>query len=339
MQRALFRPSILCIGLMFILRDLPLEAQDTSEIKRKEFTLSQEVDEILSWFPIETETLIVGQGPFDLLSAKQLAKMSSEDAPPKYSPKQVHQILCHMTAALNLGKGKHATALAGRRVALAIEGSGRFRMVPKGPCAVTLYQGCHLLLFEEDLGRAGDSFMRSVLAAADETETLAGHKVARFTVPVNERDNFMLLIARPRPRMILAATDRDYLSEFFRRMEHRPTEVAFPKSLPHWKQIEPNAGFWAMRRPNGAKSTSGFVCTYTPNEDAQVKLRFLECKASPSLGKTWSLSGFRIDPPIEPTVHQAAGGVAEVYLPLSRPNVLSSFEFMLYFTLGHRVAI
>ncbi len=299
--------------------------------------VSREVDEILSWFPIETESLIVGQGPFELLSAKQLVSMWSDDAPPKHSPKQVHQILCHMTSALNL-VGKHAETLVGRRVALAIKGSGRFRMVPTISCAITLYQGCHLLLFEEDLGHAGDSFMRSVLAAADETETLAGHDVARFTMPVSERENFMLLIARPRPRMILAAIDRGYLLEFFRRMDRPRTKVAFPRSLPHWKQIEPKTSFWAMRCPNGAKSTSGLVCTYTPIEDAQVKLRYLNFKASPSLGKTWGLSGFGIDPPNEPTVHQAAEGVAEVYFPLSRPRVLSSFEFMLSMALGHELS-
>ena len=52
---------------------------------------------------------------------------------------------------------------------------------------------------------------------------------------------------RPRPNILLCATDKSYLEELLTRLRAPDKKRALPSELPEWKQVETAAPCWAVR--------------------------------------------------------------------------------------------
>jgi len=328
-----------------------LSAQKPGTRSDAEAKLPQQIEEVLIWLPTETETLFVAQVDGELVEHGKRSSRTPDQKQPQDAGKMLEATLSSIPVLplFELNDGTYLRPLAGHKVKFAIEGSCQFRPVRKGPVSVTMYAGCHIFIFDDDLGGTGDSLMRSLLKDADATESLAGHKVARFEKRINDKDTQTRLFTRPKPDVLLFATDRAYLLDLLRRMSGKPQKRAFPKDLPHWKQLDPKSRYWAIRRYERKEqddAATGFVFSYSPNDARQI--RFREIVATDSsmktsariLRKTFRLGeSFGIDPPVEPSVREISPGVIEMTLLLKDASAVYAFGLLLYVTLGHAFSI
>ncbi len=185
------------------------------------------VEQVLWWLPVDTQTLVVVQGPTKFLEA--LGGDRGEDGPivGSWLPSMAHE-------------GKPAP-LAGTTVKLLVGGSRRFR-APKdlGPMR---YEGATITVFEHDID---DRTARSLHEAATQSETIAGWRVSLFKFRM-EQDDWTTYIAQPKPNILISATHRGYLADLLGRMEQHAGDRAFPDNLAEWKSIDPTARLWGMR--------------------------------------------------------------------------------------------
>jgi hypothetical protein len=129
-------------------------------------------------------------------------------------------------------------------VTLAIEGSRRFRSPTHlGPM---LYEGCEIAVFTHDVSPRRDSFMKQVKESGAEIEQIEGSAVAKLRVGI-EDDTWNVLVAFPKPQVVLVATNASYLREVLRRMRGGAGPRALPDSLLEWKYVSTSGPLWALR--------------------------------------------------------------------------------------------
>jgi hypothetical protein len=215
------------------------QQQDTAppaEVKRSD-AAADDLDEMLEWLPEDSETLIVARGPF------QLEALSDDNDPEE----RIDRIWPRMASALlaSIRKGKLVEPLKSHPVSLAIEGSRRFR-APTG-LGMMRFEGCQIIRFESDLKVDGQKLMDGALQAADKRHKIGEYDVAEFTEPF-EQDVWQIFVARPKPDLLLVASDEKYLREVLDRMGHDKQESrAFPPEIPEWKHVEKQEKVWAIR--------------------------------------------------------------------------------------------
>ncbi len=124
-----------------------------------------------------------------------------------------------------------------------MEGSRHFR-APDG-WGTTLYEGARIIVFQDDLGQAGETWMRALKKRAAKTEMIAGFQVPIYQEKVG-RDLWSCHYAQPRPNILIAATDRGYLQTILERMGRRGNRRALPAHLREWKQLDGQARCWAI---------------------------------------------------------------------------------------------
>jgi len=215
------------------------------------------VADILWWLPPNTETVIVARGPFKL------------PVLPEEPNRQYDKILQLMTlgALTGLKEGSFYQRLVGRTVSLAVEGSRRFRE-PSGLGEMP-YEGCAIILFQVDLGLTGVALMKALEAAALRQREVRGHRVMIFEEKM-ESDTWTILVAHPKPNVLLCATDEGYLSEVLNRMGAREKPRALPETLPEWKHLDVNAPFWALRHYDRENASSDPSSPLTTQKAANV---------------------------------------------------------------------
>jgi hypothetical protein len=200
------------------------------------------LNEVLSWLPVDTETVLAANGPFPF---------PDFDSPPGWEPEDQPLPLAELNKTMRalvlggFGSGNDGLrkALKGSRVILALEGSRRFRS-PTG-LGSTLFQGGAIAVLEgAPIDR--DSLVRDVAGSSERIETVEGVKVAVFQEQ-KESDTWTFLVAFPRSSIVLVATDRSYLREILARMRVPGTARALPESLPEWKHVNTRAPFWGLR--------------------------------------------------------------------------------------------
>ncbi|HEV8145350.1 MAG TPA: hypothetical protein VGP79_03170, partial [Bryobacteraceae bacterium] len=228
------------------------------------------LNEVLSWLPVDTETVLAANGPFPFPDFDSLSGDEPEDQPLPLAELNLRM------RGLPLGgfasdNDRLRKALKGSRVLLALEGSRRFRS-PTGSGS-TLFQGCAIAVLEgAPIDR--DSLVRDVAGSSERIETVEGVKVAVFQEQ-KESDTWTFLVAFPRSSIVLVATDRSYLREVLARMRAPGTARALPESLPEWKHVNTRAPFWGLRhfqRNDAAEDpTSPFLgdkAANVPDDDA-----------------------------------------------------------------------
>ena len=219
-------------------------------------------EEVLSWLPPDTESLIVARGPFALPPAKPASEeLQEREQEKRWKSPVTAQVIAEQfqllpLSLLTFGNSQVLKSLAGRQVLLAVEGSRHFR--PPKDLGEMPYEGCAAAIFEQPLGTAGDILMSTLGKHAVRVDTLAGQKVPVFEEKF-ERDIWTIMVAHPSPQILLVATNKDYLREVLQRMSAVSGPRALPSELPEWKQVDSNANLWGLRhydRSQGAQDPS-----------------------------------------------------------------------------------
>jgi hypothetical protein len=145
-----------------------------------------------------------------------------------------------------IAEGDLLPALGEHRVLLAVEGSRRFRHAKS--LGMWPYDGCHVFVFDKDLGAAGKR-LKSILEDAGATVKRIGRHEAFQISEKQEQDLWTYLVMHPRPNIIVVTTHRGILEEFVNRMDadERSHPRAMPADLPEWKHVDVDAPVWSIR--------------------------------------------------------------------------------------------
>ena len=136
------------------------------------------------------------------------------------------------------------------------------------------YNGANIIIFRDDLGAVGDELLAPRKGAKSRREIIAGQPVSVEETEDPDpdvKDVKMRYLARPKPNVLIYATDRNYLAMVLERIASRARTRAIPADLPEWTHLDLSARFWCIRhydRKHGpADPTSPFgqlrpaICT------------------------------------------------------------------------------
>jgi len=327
-------------ALLVVFTAVPLRADPNDA--RRDSKLDPFVQEALKWLPVDVETVVVSQGSLEF------------DAAFKHSePKAVFQSL-PMGLVTEIRKGMLRDPLQGQKVACAVEGSRRFRS-PSG-LGLGPYDGCEILRFAEGADDAAKIAFQFCRDRADAKDEIGGRQVAVFREKW-EADDWTLLVAQPRPQILLCATDRRFLEEVLARMDGKGAGRALPEDLSEWEHVNVKAPVWGVRHyrketaaddptsplrsaaaANHPDSEAiGFVFWYDPKSANPITARYLT-KADTSTRVFADFLGLsKADQKPEITV--VARGVVELTAKAGAKDGWATLLLVLLAYLGHAVNI
>jgi hypothetical protein len=317
-----------------------------------------DVQRILSWLPTDTETLLVANGPFWISSFQVAQNYQNYEV----SSQELAKDFEGLTLALfNSKSGVLEKHLEGKKVLFAAEGSRHFR--PPVGLGELPYEGCAIAIFADDLGDRWDSFMKVASPIALQVEELEGQKIVVFQEK-SEEDIWTTFVAFPQKRVVLVATNRDFLREVLVRMRGAGGERAFPQTLPEWQFVNKRSQFWGLRHfdrrqakedptsPFGGEKSAnipdeqavGLTYQCDPRRERKVTLTYLsgeksimkmEKKRFPSIseGDPGATEGLHIQ------YHQLEPTVVQSTYEVNHSQSLSWFLFMFMASLGHAVYV
>jgi hypothetical protein len=296
---------------------------------------------LLAWLPEDTETLIVS--PLGFVVPKPVSGEKEEK--PDYA--KAFQFL-PIGPLLWLKDDLLHKELAGLKVLCVVEGSRRFTR--PGEFGMMPYEGCHILQFDPEADGTLKKVFRLCQEKADKQLEVAGTKVAVFTEQQG-CDQWSYFVCRPRPGVLICATNQDYLEETLKRMESKPTTRALPPDLPEWKHVDSKACVWAIRhyRKETAKEdpssplnpagegdldARGLVFWMSAESGNVAQVRYLSTsKEALKFAKTeWEVLG------LSPKIKLGAPGVVEITISISKEET-ASFFFVLMMRLGHGIVV
>lgn len=303
--------------------------------------LSDRVEQALWWLPADTQTVIVAEGPFEndrFVDHREIRTSIRLAAEPDSGP------------------------LAGRKIALSVLGSRRFRApTAKGAWR---YEGAQIVVYEKPLGEAWELTRTLLLASVEigsdtvaiEVERIRGLEVVATRMKHGD-EVWSELVAHPAPNVIVRATDRSYLEEVLTRMEKRAAKRALPPELPEWKLLPRATPVWAIRHfdrhdvdddPSSplAKEPGigerddqalGLVFSFNPAKDRTATVHYLSGHAE-SLRLMKGL-WHQPDHSLEPEIRPGVPGVVEIRMPIEgsarQRTTTRMFFLMLGAVLGH----
>ncbi|HET9319280.1 MAG TPA: hypothetical protein VFO27_05880, partial [Bryobacteraceae bacterium] len=94
--------------------------------------------------------------------------------------------------------------------------------------------------------RRRDSFLKQSSSVAIRVDSLAGQEVPVFEEK-REDEIWTTFVAFPKPNVVLACTNRDYLREVLERIGGKVGRRALSDSLAEWKFVGHDAPFWGLR--------------------------------------------------------------------------------------------
>lgn len=290
------------------------------------------LDDFLWWFPSDTETLLVAQGPFEIAEP-----LGEEDFP----------LDAKLREWLTAGVGWQQ--LFGRKILLAVEGSRHFRE-PSG-FGVMPYEGCNIILFEESLG----GLFESLKEHATRVKNIQEHDVIIFEEK-SEQDISTIFLVQLRPNLLLYATDEAYLKELLSRIDHGANQRALPPDLPEWEYVDTGQQFWAIRHydktwakfdPSSplAKGKTpikaiGLVFSFDPRRSKIAKVKHLsENENADKIVAAWWTFSSETGPfrKVKPSICLLKPGVVQVEVDVTDPETATDFWFVLFGFLGHGI--
>jgi hypothetical protein len=313
------------------------------------------VDEVLWWLPDDTEMVMVARGPFNG------ADLDPRGAGTK-DPMNTFRLFTTLGLALPIRKPN----LGDREVALAVAGARRFRCGDATTGMIIPYDGAEIVLFRDDLGPLGDALLAPREGNKSRREIIAGHRVLVEEIEHPDPDvkhPERHFLARPRPKVLIYATDRTYLEAVLERMAKRAKTRAIPADLPEWKHVDPSDRTWCVRHydpKNGAADPTsplarmnpasvavpldeqaiGLVVTLPPERPAVLRLTYLrgEGKVPDGYQRFWRRAGYeKIS-----AIRQDRPGIVEVSLSLTSwgdPQIRAGVMFLVLTALGHLAII
>ena len=236
------RPILLTAFLIFIVGTAFIAHRMTSNANAIRGSIG--LNQVLSWFPADTETLLAAGGLF-WMSNFQLADDESKNTQVKEDElaKKFEGMTLDLFNAKNHFLERH---LEGKRVLFAIEGSRHFRP-PKGLGEMP-FEGCAVAIFKDDLRDTRKAFMKDAASVASRIEEVKGLQVAVFEEQ-SEEDILTTFVTFPQDGVVLVATNEQFLQQMLTRIHDAgvKNERALPDDLPEWKYVNKGAKFWGLR--------------------------------------------------------------------------------------------
>jgi len=244
--------------------------KDDSKIPLRTESPRSQIQAFLDWIPASSETLVVLKRPYRIPQ-----KLDESTAPAlDVAFRELH--------LMNMFETDVREVLVGQTIRHWIEASSRFRL-PEFPPEVgqvnltgcnQKYDGCHVLVFDDEATLDTEELFTRVLKQRDEQERgfvapkkhrIEGHTTieyvagrmarrrsrgSRETPAVTEElDTIWCLrywITSPVKNVLLVATSRSFLEETLRKIR-KPDQTAFPTTLDEWKYLGNLAPIWGMR--------------------------------------------------------------------------------------------
>jgi hypothetical protein len=194
--------------------------------------------QVLSWLPEDTETILVVERPFTIPPPSP----DNDRQIREKSPDKIFEML--PLGLFGLKESLLQKYLIGETVEFALEGSRHFR----SPSALgeALYEGCQIVVLKNASPERGASFRTRAAKAALKGEIIAGQDVSVFQEKLEE-DTWTTFVAFPRPNLVMACTDSDYLREVIERVGGKVGKRALPDTLAEWNFVHTDASFWGLR--------------------------------------------------------------------------------------------
>ena len=208
-------------------------------------TGSVNLQQVLSWLPADTETISVARA-FDL-DYKITQSKPDEDENENRAVTDLElaeQFEALPISLLGVKDGLLLPRLKNKRVSLAIEGARHFR--PPSDLGEMPYEGCAIAVLVDNLDTDMASFVKGNSKSILRVEQVEGQAVAVFREKL-EKDVWTAFVAFPNNRLIIVATNRDYLSEVLARLQGKKGNRALPNDLPEWKYVNTDLQFWGLR--------------------------------------------------------------------------------------------
>jgi hypothetical protein len=197
---------------------------------------SADAQQVLSWLPSNTETVIVITKPFSLPDLRNAGWNRN------FHVEAWLRAIAFTTLSLN--NGALLESFRNQQVLFAVEGSRHFRTSKS--LGWFPFEGCTILLFADDQGERADSFFTSASGNALRVEEIDGLKILVFEQQM-ESGLWTTFVAFRQPNILLVATNLDYLREVLSRMRDNSGPGALPGTLPEWKYVKKDAEIWALR--------------------------------------------------------------------------------------------
>jgi hypothetical protein len=314
------------------------------------------LNQVLSWLPVDTETVLAANGPF-----AWDPKALSHDAP---SQERLTTTELEMQSRmlplglLNFKNGGLGEFVKGKTVSLAIEGSRRFR--PPHALGLMRYEGCLVVVFAPAVSLDGAAFMRAATNSAVRFEEHNGTRVAVFEEK-SEDDTWSTFVVFPRSNVAVVATNLDYLLGLLNRIRGTSGSRALPPNLMEWKHVDTNAPVWGMRhyQKQGAESDPsspllGQNAANVPDANA-IGVTF---SFAPAAERSATVDYFSTNPDVrrilsgylmmedaataaprefQMRLRQPAAGVLEASINLSATEAIQRLLFGLMAMVGHAV--
>jgi hypothetical protein len=295
------------------------------EGKNAEPPPAHSVKDILGWLPPRTETLAVMPGPFVVAGTDP----ETGDKGPLLE-KMLQGLSLSM---LDIRDGAYRKLVAGQTVALAVEGSRRFR--PPSGLGSWRYDGCHIIVFRENLGPTAVALGKALAADADRVIGLSGHPVFLFNEKW-EKDRWTIFIAVPEPNVVLCATDEYYLQEVLERRAQHARPAFLDDRFAGWQRLDRKGHFWAMHYSKRAEEgVTRVALTCNPADKTPARARYLAAypEALNGMAKYWHDVGHGI------TAHarRPRPGVLNVRFSLQGEEAEATFLFLLLGLLGQGI--
>lgn len=305
-----------------------------SQKQTAEKSLSKNVEATLKWLPTDTEIVVVARS-FKMPGSAELSIVGLKPTAAAAKMLQVHA----MGPLLSLDKSKYVDLLAGKKIALALGAGRSFDVVSE--FGSVRYQGCHVLIFEDDLAKTGDRLTELLRKDANAIHTVEGYKTYVFKSVVvkdsvfKDKDWEGVFVVRPQPNVLLVATQEAFLKEVLERRRLKPADRAFPKQLSVWKHVDRSASAWIIRLQHltwrHTLGTPAYVVTLQPDKRNELEIVYLPVEKT-SLKwplrvatETWHMPG--LDTLKTSTrIRQLANGVTIVNVSLDTKNKNPPFD-------------
>lgn len=318
--------------------------------------INTNIQQVLTWFPTDTETLLVANGPF-LMSDFKIGReaYSNHEVTGVELEKHFNKFTFRLFITKNDLLEKY---IRGKRVLFGLEASRHFR--PPADIGELPFEGCALAVFEDDIDDQRDAFMNEAAQTGARIEDIEGQKTAVFEERY-QQDVWKTFITFPRKNVVFAASNEQFLRQMLLRMRSPGTRRALPNSLPEWKHVNTQAQFWGLRHfdktqakddptsPFGGKKAAnlpddgaiGLTYECNPSKEQKAILTYLSNTEKEIVkieeGRFPSSSEDSAGLLVQRRVLEP--GVIQSTYDLSRSRPLSWFFFVFMGNLGHAVYV
>jgi hypothetical protein len=208
------------------------------------------VEQALSWLPADTESVSAANGPLPFPDLTSDDDSPADANTPQNSgsvdeAREIRNTFQSLPFSIfGFKKGVFGKSFAGHNFLVAIEGARNFGT--PGGLGIGPYQGCDIVVFDQDVAASASAFLKSSAEALLKTEQIEGRTVTVFQEKLEE-DIWTTYVTFPKPNIALAATSETYLREILRRIDGKTGPRALPETLPEWKYADTHAEIWALR--------------------------------------------------------------------------------------------